>query len=185
MVASYSLIATTLGTLAVIAAALGLVTGAVLLFQGGRMRIRRTFRHQERHPIAWAWCIAAVATAGSLYFSEIVGFVPCSLCWYQRIAMYPLVLILGMGALRGEAVVWRYALPLSGVGLAIAMYHVIIQWQPAADVGACTTGVPCTGRYVAVFGFVSIPSMSLAAFILIAALLGLVRTLEVGTTEAS
>jgi disulfide bond formation protein DsbB len=153
------------------------------VLRGGRTRIRDTFRGQERHPIAWAWFIALVATAGSLYFSEIVGFVPCSLCWYQRIAMYPLVLVLGVGVWRGDPVVWRYALPLPLVGLAVATYHVIIQWQPAADIGACTTGVPCTGRYVAVFGFVSIPSMALAAFVLIVALLALVRTLEhVGPT---
>jgi hypothetical protein len=79
---------------------------------------------------------------------------------------------------RGDPGVWRYAVPLAGVGLAIAIYHVTIQWQPSLDVGACSTGAPCSGRYLAVFGFVSIPTMAGAAFLLIITLLFLVRTLE-------
>jgi len=126
----------------------------------------------------FAGVVALVATLGSLTYSEGYGFVPCELCWYQRIAMYPLVLVLGVGMLGGDTAVWRYALPLPLVGLAISIYHVTIQWQPSLDVGACTTGAPCSGRYVAVFGFISIPTMAGAAFILIAAILLVVRLLD-------
>ncbi|NNF28983.1 MAG: disulfide bond formation protein B [Gemmatimonadetes bacterium] len=121
---------------------------------------------------------------GSLYLSEVAHLVPCSLCWYQRFAMYPMVLILGFGLLRGTTAIWRVGLPLAVIGLAISIYHVTIQWQPTLDVGACTSGAPCTGRYLAVFGFISIPTMAGAAFLLIISLLLLVRTLErAGATE--
>jgi disulfide bond formation protein DsbB len=92
--------------------------------------------------------------------------------------MYPLVFVLGMGTIRGETGVWRYGMPLAVVGLAIAAYHVTIQWMPALDVGACSVGAPCTGRYLAVYGFISIPTMAGAAFLLIISLLLLLRALE-------
>jgi disulfide bond formation protein DsbB len=83
-----------------------------------------------------------------------------------------------VGILRRDAGVWRYALPLAAVGLLIAAYHVTIQWMPSLDVGACSVGAPCSGRYVAVFGFISIPTMAGAAFLLIIALMLLLRALE-------
>lgn len=108
---------------------------------------------------------------GSLYYSEVVGFVPCELCWWQRIAMYPLVLVLGVAAVRGDRRVAWYGLPLSVVGLAIALYHILIQFQPTLDVGMCDGGVPCTARYLSVFGFVSIPVMASGGFLLVTGLL--------------
>ena len=117
----------------------------------------------------------ALAMGGSLYLSEVAGLLPCLLCWYQRIAMYPLVLVLGVGVLRGEAGAWRYAVPLSVVGLCISLYHVALQLQPALDVVTCDTGAPCSVRYLAVFGFVSIPWMAGGAFLLITALMLAVR----------
>ena len=95
--------------------------------------------------------------------------------------MYPLVVVIGYGVLRGDLRVWRVVLPLSVIGLAISTYHVTIQWLPAADLGACTSGVPCTGRYVAVFGFVSIPTMAGAVFLAVTALMLLLRSLERAT----
>ena len=83
--------------------------------------------------------------------------------------------ILALGAVGREARVWRLGLPLSLTGLAISIYHVSIQWQPSLDVGACTSGAPCTGRYVAVFGFISIPTMAGAVFLAITGLMLLVR----------
>jgi disulfide bond formation protein DsbB len=127
--------------------------------------------------------VALVATAGSLYFSEVAHLTPCSLCWYQRIAMYPLALVLGVGAVRADLAVWRYALPLAAVGLLIAGYHVALEWRPTLDVGVCSTGVPCSVRYFAAFGFVSIATMSAAAFLLILALLLLLRVLDRGAGE--
>ena len=122
--------------------------------------------------------VALIATSGSLYFSEIAHLVPCSLCWYQRIAMYPLLLVLGVAAVRSDAGVWRYALPLALVGLLVALYHVSIEWMPALDLGVCTSGVPCSVRYFAVFGFISIATMSAAAFFLISSLMLVLRALD-------
>ena len=151
---------------------------AALAAGGSRDRLRSALSGQERHPIAWALLLVLTATAGSLYLSEIIGFVPCLLCWYQRIAMYPLVVVLGVALVRTDPGVWRYALPLSLVGLAIAIYHVSIQWMPTLEVTTCDAGAPCTGRYVAVFGFISIPTMAGSVFLLVSALMLLLRRLE-------
>lgn len=175
--AFYAPIITGLGSLAIAAVLLALGLLALLATPTGRARFGG-LEGLERHPIGWAWVVAALAMGGSLYLSEVAHLVPCSLCWYQRIAMYPLVLVLGVGLVRAEPGVWRYALPLSAIGLLIATYHITIQWQPTLDVGACTSGAPCTGRYLAVFGFISIPTMAGAAFLLILSLMLLLKSLE-------
>lgn len=162
-------------SLAGAAASLALLLG--LIMPGGRAWLRTSLAGYERHVIGWAWGIASIATAGSLYFSEIVGFVPCPFCWYQRFAMYPLVVVLGLGLVRPQARIWRFALPLPVIGLAIAAYHIALQFQPTLDLVPCEGGVPCSGRYVAVFGFISIPAMAGAAFLMIATLLLLLREL--------
>ena len=164
------------GSLAGAAASLALLAG--LIMPSGRAWLRASIAGYERHGLGWAWTIAFIATAGSLYFSEIVGFVPCPFCWYQRFAMYPLVLVLGVGLVHPHARIWRFALPLPAVGLAIAAYHVALQIQPTLDLVPCEGGVPCSGRYVAVFGFISIPAMAGAAFLMIGTLLLLLRQLE-------
>ncbi len=171
-------VAQTLGALAGLSAVTAAGLAVALTLPAGRSRLRRTLAGHERHPIAWAWCLALLATAGSLYFSEGTGFVPCSLCWYQRIAMYPLVLVLGVGAVRGDPDVWRFALPLPVVGLVISAYHAALQRMPSLEVVPCGAGPPCSGRYVAVFGFVTIPVMAGAAFGLIATLLLLIRMVQ-------
>lgn len=171
-------VAQTLGALAGLSAVTAAGLAVALTLPAGRSRLRRTLAGHERHPIAWAWCLALLATAGSLYFSEGAGFVPCSLCWYQRIAMYPLVLVLGVGAVRGDPDVWRFALPLPVVGLVISAYHAALQRMPSLEVVPCGAGPPCSGRYVAVFGFVTIPVMAGAAFGLIATLLLLIRMVQ-------
>lgn len=162
--------------------------GAVALFAlnasaGGRARLRERFAGGSVDLLRQAALVALVAMLGSLYLSNGVGFTPCVLCWYQRIAMYPLVVIAGVGALTRDANAWRYGLPLSVTGLLIALYHVALQYQPALDVVSCDASAPCTGRHVLVFGFISIPVLSGAAFALITALLLTVRTAARG--EAS
>jgi len=149
-----------------------------LVFPKTRSGLQGTLSGRERHPIAWAWFLALIATSGSLYFSEGVGFVPCSLCWYQRIAMYPLVLVLGAGMVSGDAGVWRFALPLPVVGLVISVYHIVVQHRPTLELVPCGAGPPCSGRYVAVFGFVTIPVMAGTAFLLITMLLLTIRSVQ-------
>jgi disulfide bond formation protein DsbB len=109
------------------------------------------------------WVVAAVTMAGSLYYS--IGppqFVPCELCWYQRICLYPQAVILLVAALRRDRKVWTYVVPILTVGAAIALYHVQLQAFPKQQT-FCPTLTPCTTRYVWEFGFVSLPFMSLAA----------------------
>lgn len=114
--------------------------------------------------------VAAGAMGASLYYSEVVGFIPCQLCWYQRIAMYPLAGILVVAlVLRDRRIFW-YALPLALVGLAIAVRHQIEQQFPGTG-GSCRVGVPCSVRDVWEFGFVSIPFMAGTAFAFVAALM--------------
>jgi disulfide bond formation protein DsbB len=118
-----------------------------------------------------AWGVALLATAGSLYFSEVANYTPCTLCWYQRIAMYPLVLILGIAAVRRDTGVRIYAIPVALVGATIAAYHYLLEWFPQIDTGACTVGIPCTQVWFREFGFVSLPLLALIAFGLVIALL--------------
>ena len=120
-----------------------------------------------------AWLVALVATVGSLIYSEVIHFVPCRLCWYQRIGMYPLSFVLLVGAIRREAVVKYYGLPLALVGLAISIYHNVIQFYPSLEGGSCDPLNPCSARSVEVFGFIDIPFMAGAGFILISVLLAL------------
>lgn len=174
----YVTVTTGLAVLALVAFGLAVGLGASLLFPAGQSALVRTFAVRRGHLVVWAWIAALLATLGSLYLSEVMNFAPCSLCWYQRIAMYPLVVVLGVGIVTRDRGVWRYAAPLAGIGLAIAVYHVVIQWQPTLDAGVCTLGVPCTARYVAVWGFVSIPTMAASAFSLILATMAVLRFLE-------
>lgn len=113
--------------------------------------------------------VALVATLGSLYFSEIAGFVPCKLCWYQRILMYPLTLIALVGILQNDEYLPAYILPFSLIGMGVSAYHYIIQLGLFGHPAGCAVGIPCNVRYVNYFGFVTIPLMALIAFILITA----------------
>ena len=115
--------------------------------------------------------VAAVATAGSLYFSEIADFVPCRLCWFQRICMYPLVAILGVAAGRGDRSARWYCLPLLVAGGAVSAYHYVIEWKPAWGESACGVGPSCTDVWFRELGFVTLAFMALAGFVTIATLL--------------
>jgi disulfide bond formation protein DsbB len=115
----------------------------------------------------FAWLVAIVATSGSLYFSEVRAFVPCSLCWFQRIFMYPLVIILGIASFRQDKRIIPYVLPLAIFGGLIAFWHVLEENIPGLSIPMCNVGVPCTVKYVNYLGFITIPVMSLTAFTLI------------------
>lgn len=118
-----------------------------------------------------AWVVALVATVGSLIYSELFHFVPCRLCWFQRIAMYPLPVVLLVGAVRRDAVARFYALPIALIGLAISIYHNLVQFYPGLEGGSCDPLNPCSARTIEMFGFMDLPFMAGAGFIVIAVLL--------------
>jgi disulfide bond formation protein DsbB len=115
-----------------------------------------------------AWVAALIATIGSLYFSEVRHFIPCTLCWYQRIFMYPLAVILGIAFYRNDKGIAIYALPLSIVGMIISGYHTALQKIPyLQQFEMCSSGVPCSEDYINWLGFITIPILALIAFSII------------------
>jgi len=167
-------VSTFLAILALVAFAIVTVTVIVALadrwslLPGEMRRMRATVGSSA----LWlAASVAMIATAGSLYFSEVAGFIPCTLCWYQRIAMYPLALVLGIAAWRGEVGVRRYAAPLAGIGALISLYHIGVERLPGLPTGSCSLAVPCNLIWVERLGFITIPVMALAGFLLIITLL--------------
>lgn len=120
----------------------------------------------KKNAVLIAWVITIFATAGSLFYSEILKLPPCVLCWYQRIFMYPLVLIIGVGMVKKDKIMPLYALLMSGVGGAIALFHYLLQMSIIPDsLAPCVQGISCTSRLIEYFGFITIPFMSLAAFV--------------------
>lgn len=124
-----------------------------------------------------AWLVSVIATLGSLYFSEIRGFIPCELCWYQRILMYPLTVILGIAAYHNDTRIRRYVLPLTIIGICTSLYHYLLQKVPGfGELSPCVQGVPCSMQYINWLGFITIPFLALIAFILITISLLLIRS---------
>ncbi len=129
-----------------------------------------------RMALPLAWIVATVTTLGSLYYSKVQHFVPCELCWYQRICVYPFAVILGIAAWRRDAAIRVYAVPVFAVGMVVSTYHSWIQaYPPANGTSFCTVDAPCTARYVWEFGFVSLPLMALSAFVVMTVLLLVAR----------
>ncbi|MFA7383138.1 MAG: disulfide oxidoreductase [Desulfurivibrionaceae bacterium] len=118
------------------------------------------------------WLLASISTLGSLFFSEIMQFAPCILCWYQRIFLFPLVFIFATGLFSGDKNVARYALPLAAAGWLVALYHNLLYAGIIPEsIQPCSRGVSCTEDYISLFGFLTIPMLSLLSFSTILALL--------------
>ena len=150
-------------------------TGAVLIAFARLLPAGRRVTGELQVASLWlAWLVAATCTVGSLYFSESLGLLPCTLCWYQRVAMYPMAVILLVAALRRDRSVRWYAVPLAGIGISVSVYHYLIEWNPEWEATSCDITVPCTTPYFRAFGFVSISFMALCGFAAILALLLLV-----------
>ena len=119
-----------------------------------------------------AWLTASVSTLGALFLSDVMGLAPCVLCWYQRICMFPLVFILAAGLFPFDVKVLRYALPLAGAGLLVAVFHVLLTAGFIPErMTPCVQGVPCDNVQIEWFGFVTIPLLSAASFVVIDLLL--------------
>ncbi|WP_044337869.1 MULTISPECIES: disulfide oxidoreductase [Rossellomorea] len=115
-----------------------------------------------------AWASSLVASLGSLYFSEIMKYEPCELCWYQRILMYPMVILLGVAYVRKDFQAALYSTIFSGIGILVSLYHYSIQKVSFLSESAPACGrVPCTGEYINMFGFITIPFLALTGFITI------------------
>lgn len=156
-------VTTFLSLLALIAAAGAVATLFIVLT---RARDRYVGVAIRRSGLALAAAVAVVATAGSLYLSEGAHFLPCRLCWYQRIAMYPLAVVLVIAAWRRDASVRWYTLPLAIGGLAVSLWHLAVEHLGIGE-GACEITNPCSIRWVEHFGFVTIPFMAACGFVAI------------------
>ncbi len=156
-----------------IAAGVGAVSlvGLRIVAAAGHEGARRLGASISDAGVWLAFIVALGSMLGSLYFSEVADFAPCRFCWFQRIAMYPLSLILLVGALRKDRSVRWYAVPLAAIGLAISSWHSLIEWRPALDGGQCElTGPSCTYVWFREFGL-SLANMAWIGFLTILILL--------------
>jgi disulfide bond formation protein DsbB len=163
--------------LAANAAVLGYVVLAVAARRsraaaGLRAQLLDSLSGRELH---MGFVVALAATLGSLYLSEIVHLIPCRLCWFQRIFMYPLVIVLGIAARRRDTEVVQTAGALAGMGLVVSIYHYLLQQFPSLDSGACDITAPCSAAYIWQWNFLSVPYMAGSAFALILTLLFALR----------
>jgi disulfide bond formation protein DsbB len=139
---------------------------------GGAITTRARAQELGWNLVFVCWLIATASTLAALFFSEVMSLPPCVLCWYQRICIFPLVLLLPAGLFPFDPKIVRYALPLALVGGSIALFHVLITVGLIPEgITPCTQGVPCASNQIEWFGFVSIPLLSLVAFSVISALL--------------
>ena len=127
---------------------------------------------QKEYLLYAAFLIALISTLGSLFFSEVMKWTPCVLCWYQRIAMYPLVPILGIGIFVKDKNIYQYVLPLSIAGLVIGIYHNLLYYHLIPEsIQPCIQGISCTTKFIEWLGFITIPFLSLTSFVMITALM--------------
>ena len=125
------------------------------------------------------WLIAGIATLGSLFFSEVMGRIPCELCWYQRMFMFPLVLVLSVGLLTSDWRCRRYALPIAAAGWGVALYHCLLYMKLIpAPARPCSQGISCADVTLELYGFVTIPLLSLLVFSLLVGLLVALRNVR-------
>jgi len=122
-----------------------------------------------------AFVVAAIATGGSLFFSEIANFVPCTLCWYQRICLYPLSIITLLAAIRGEHRIAAYLLPLPVVGACVSIYHILVENGVVGESTSCQISAPggSATKWINEFGYMTIPTLALTAAVLLIGLLSL------------
>lgn len=151
---------------------------AVVAFVGSLavlvLRRRPAVDAVRAHATMLAAAVAVTATAGSLWYSEVANFVPCELCWFQRVAMYPLAVVLPIAAVRGDDGIRAYARVLAGLGLLTSLWHVGLQRLPAlADAGTCDAGASCSVIWVEAFGVLTIPTMAACGFLAIVVLTSL------------
>src|SRR5690242_10849329 len=155
--------------------AIVLIVAIAAIWSSGARRLLAEARDSLLGGELWvAWGFAFVATLGSLFFSEYAQFIPCRLCWFQRIGMYPLAAILLIAAIRrdhrGGAL---YGLPCAVFGAIVAIYHIYIEYNPEAETAGCKIGAPCTTKWIDKLGYITIPVLALTAFLSVITLLAM------------
>lgn len=123
-----------------------------------------------------AFVVAAIATGGSLFFSEIAGFVPCDLCWFQRICMYPLSILTLFAAFHNDHRIARYLIPLPVVGACVSIYHLLVENHVVRTPQACRVGAGCAVKWINEFGYITIPTLALTGFVLLIGFLSVAAT---------
>ena len=127
-------------------------------------------------PLFTAWCVTLLASLGALFIGEVMGQTPCVLCWYQRAFMFPLAVILAVACYVSDTSVWRYALPVAGVGWLIALYHSLLYGGVIPEgIEPCGAGPSCSDAQMTILGGIPLPWLSLGAFTAIVVLLVLAR----------
>ena len=161
----------------------GIITLAALAFEKS-MSWAGAWLTQVRASGLWIICmITTGAMVGSLYFSEKVGFAPCKLCWYQRIAMFSIAIISFAAALRNDKNIARYTIVLAPLGLIVSTYHYLLEWFPTLETNVCSLDVPCTAVWFRELGFVTLCFMAGCAFItVIAVSLAIIREEKIDST---
>jgi disulfide bond formation protein DsbB len=164
----------------------GLVVVAALALVGIRDPLRALQSRVEGYELWLAFVVAAIATGGSLFFSEIAHFIPCELCWYQRICMYPLAIVTLLAALSDDPRAARYLLPLPVVGAGVSVYHLLVENGVVGQTSTCLISAPggCGVKWINEFGYVTIPTLALTAFALAFAFLLLASFEPLATVRA-
>lgn len=136
---------------------------------------KKLYEFVGKNALLFSWIVALFATFGSLFYSDVAHYDPCKLCWFQRIFMYPLAIILGIAYFAKDNTIKKYALVMSFIGGAIALYHYLLQLNIAPSLPCSAVGysVSCSQRFVLQFGYITIPLMALTAFLLIVAFLSI------------
>jgi disulfide bond formation protein DsbB len=153
---------------------------------GGRSVAKQVVGRVGPYANRLALGIAITATAGSLYYSEVKDLIPCDLCWYQRIVMYPLVAVLAVGVIRRDRADFWYAAPFVAIGAPLALYHWLVERVPSlSDSSSCSVVAPCTVPNFEELGYVTLAFMSMSAFLLIGALLVVGRAHDRSSSEVT
>ncbi|KUP08071.1 disulfide bond formation protein DsbB [Bacillus coahuilensis p1.1.43] len=123
---------------------------------------------KQENVLFLGFAASLIASMGSLYFSEIKGYEPCTLCWYQRILMYPMTILYAVAIAKKDGNIWMYTRILSSLGMFVSAYHYSLQKLTFLTEAAPSCGrVPCTGEYINFLGFITIPFLALTAFVII------------------
>jgi disulfide bond formation protein DsbB len=148
--------------------ALGLAVTGVATLLGLRGPLAALRRAVSGYELWLAFVVSATATAGSLFFSQVAHFVPCELCWFQRICMYPLALLTLLAALANDYRIARYLLPLPVIGAGFSVYHLLVENGVVEQARACLISAPggCATKWINEFGYVTIPVLALTGFAL-------------------